>query len=392
MWPKTLRSYALSLLALLPLAAFAADSSGSVAQLPAPAPVNPSGFVIHRGTNLSHWLSQDFGWAPRESWITEQDLQFIARQGFDHVRLPIDEKELWRADGGPIEKEFARLLQAIDWARKAGLRVIVDLHTINAHHFNAANEGLTNTLWSDPRAQEHFVALWRELSTRLHHLPVDAVAYEILNEPVADNHADWNRLIATTLHYIRSVEPQRVVVVGANRWQIPSNLPFLEVPAGDRNIILSFHTYSPMLFTHHLANWVPIKTYTGRVSYPGPIIDRATYDQLMKNPDRGFTDLVGGAAEEWNAARLRQEFEPALRRARELGLQLYCGEFGCMPTVPRADRLAYYRDIVSVFVAEGIAWANWEYKGDFGLYQWNGVPALCGAPDAKLIEALMQKR
>jgi len=27
-------------------------------------PVNPSGFRIQRGINLSHWLSQDFGWAP----------------------------------------------------------------------------------------------------------------------------------------------------------------------------------------------------------------------------------------------------------------------------------------------------------------------------------------
>ena len=27
--------------------------------------MNPSGFEIKRGTNLSHWLSQDFGWVPK---------------------------------------------------------------------------------------------------------------------------------------------------------------------------------------------------------------------------------------------------------------------------------------------------------------------------------------
>lgn len=103
--------------------------------------------------------------------FTEADVRFIAKQGFDHIRLPVDEKELWSPDGRPIEREFQRLLAAIDWCRKSGLRVIVDLHTINSHHFNAANEGLHNTLWYDPAAQEHLLSLWRELSIRLRHSP-----------------------------------------------------------------------------------------------------------------------------------------------------------------------------------------------------------------------------
>ena len=377
--PAPLRRLVPGLLLMLPL----------TPRVGAGAPQNPSGFIIHRGTNLSHWLSQDFGWAPREIWITENDIRYIARLGFDHVRLPIDEKELWQPDGRPNAAEFARLRQAIGWCRTAGLRVIVDLHTVNAHYFNAANEGLANTLWTDPRAQEHFLDLWRELSARLRDLPVDAVAYELLNEPVADTDAEWNQLAARAMQLIRTAEPNRVLVIGANRWQLPQRLPALVVPAGDKNIILSFHTYAPMLLTHHGADWVPIKTYTGPVNYPGPIVDRATYERLMQNPDPRFTDLVQGADDDWNAARLRREYADAIRRARELGLQLYCGEFGCMPTVPRAARLAYYRDIVGVFESEGIAWCNWEYKGDFGLFEWHGPKQLAGAPDVALIDALL---
>jgi endoglucanase len=159
-------------------------------------PVNPSGFVIHRGINLSHWLSQDFGWAPRDSWITENDIRFIAKQGFDHVRFPIDEKELWLEDGRANKPEFERMVRAIEWCRKHSLRVIVDLHVLKSHHFNAANEGgPANTLWVNPAAQEHLLALWRELSTSLQHFPVDSVAYEILNEPVATDPEDWNKLV-----------------------------------------------------------------------------------------------------------------------------------------------------------------------------------------------------
>ena len=369
--------------------ASASASAVGVTATATAAPVNPSGFAIHRGTNLSHWLSQDFGWAPRDTWITEKDFGFIARQGFDHVRLPIDEKELWLADNSPNKPEFARLVQAIEWSRKAGLRVIVDLHVLKSHHFNAANEGGTNTLWTDPAAQEHLLALWRELSARLRHFPLDAVAYEILNEPVADNPEDWNKLLMKCYATLRGLEPKRVLVIGANRWQMPENLPLLKVPEGDKNIILSFHTYAPMLLTHYKADWVPTKVYTGPVHYPGPIVDKATFTALTRDYDAGLRNQIGNAAEDWGAVRLRKEYEPAIRRARELGLQLYCGEFGCLPTVPRADRLAYYRDIVSVFEAEAIAWANWEYKGDFGIYEWLGLPALCGAPDKQLIEILV---
>jgi endoglucanase len=371
----------------------AAAFTGSSLFCGAQAASNPAGFEIRRGTNLSHWLSQDFGWTPRAIFITENDLKFIARCGFDHVRIPIDEKELWAEDGTPNEEAFGLLLRGIGWARAAGLRVIVDLHTIRSHHFNAANEGgPPNTLWTDPKEQEHFLSLWAELSRRLRVFPVDAVAYEIMNEPVADDHEDWNKLINAAHQLIRASEPDRVLVFGSNLWQIPSTLPALKVPAGDKNIILSTHTYSPLLFTHYRAEWTPLKVYTGPVQYPGPVVDQATLDQLLKGATRNFVDVASNAAEDWNRERIRRELAPAIKRARELGLQLYCGEFGCLPTVPRADRLAYYRDIIAVFESEGMAWANWEYKGDFGIFEWFPEQKSSGAPDNELIDALLHRR
>jgi len=388
MIPKFIPSLRHSFIALAFALPFTAFVSEAEAALPS-APTNPAGFVIRRGTNLSHWLSQDFGWQPRRVWITENDLRFIARAGFDHVRLPIDEKEMWRDDGTPNEEAFSLLLQAIGWARANHLRVIVDLHTVRTHHFNAANEGGHNTLFTDPKAQQAFLDLWRQLSARLHDQPVDAVAYEIMNEPVADDPEDWNALVATAHAAIRKLEPGRVLVIGSNRWQIPQTLPLLKVPADDRNIILSTHTYSPLLFTHYTAEWTPAKIYTGPVRYPGPVVPEKNYAWLMQHLQGNQTDLIANAKDNWGPERIAQELEPAIRRARELGLQLYCGEFGCLPSVPRADRLAYYRDLVSTMEAHGMAWANWEYKGDFGLLEWHGPKLSTGAPDNELIDALL---
>jgi len=53
------------------------------------------GFELKRGVNLSHWLSQNFGWSPKDSFITGKDIEFIASVGYDHVRIPIDEPEMW---------------------------------------------------------------------------------------------------------------------------------------------------------------------------------------------------------------------------------------------------------------------------------------------------------
>lgn len=357
-----------------------------------PAAQNPSGFAIHRGINLSHWLSQDFKWAPREEWITENDIRYIASLGFDHVRIPVDEIELWHEDNSANEEAFAQLEGALEWCERSKLRVIVDLHSVRAHHFNASNEGGQNTLWNNPEAAEHFLSLWQQLSDRLNGYPNDFLAYEIMNEPTAPSADDWNKLLGQSIELIRAQEPERVIVLGANLWQIPEMIPELEVPEGDPNLILSFHSYVPLMFTHHTADWTPapIKDFPGPVTYPGPVIDPDTFAQFMKPFPADEFDYLMNTTDDWGPERFQEAFKPAIDAARERGLQLHCGEFGCLPTVPREARLAYYRDIVGVFEANGIAWANWEYKGDFGISEWHGLESLDGAPDVQMINALMQ--
>lgn len=351
----------------------------------------PSRFVAKRGTNLSHWLSQDFKWHPRAQWITRNDIRFIAREGFDHVRLPVDESELWNEDNTRNEAAFALMRNAVDWAREAGLRVILDLHILRSHNFNAENEGGRNTLFSDNAEQEHLANLWRDLSSAVGDVPNDELAYEIMNEPVADKHEDWNYLVAKTVHSIRETEPGRMIVIGANRWQIARSFPHLKVPENDRNILLSFHAYAPIILTHYKADWTPFRSYDGPVNYPGMVVSEAACKDFESRNGSGIQFLDEGmekGTEIWNRERIEKEFEPAITKARGLGLDLYCGEFGCLPSVPRASRLNYYRDMVDVLEKNGIGWAIWEYKGDYGIYEWRESDKHCGTPDADLLEIL----
>jgi endoglucanase len=352
--------------------------------------MNPPGFHIKRGVNLSHWLSQDFGWAPKYTYINESDIQFIRSIGYDHVRIPIDEKEMWDESGKPIDAAFQCLHNCLSWCAKYDLRAIVDLHIIRAHHFNAANEGGVNTLWTDATAQDNFVNLWVRLSGVLHSYPNDKVAYEILNEAVAPEHEDWNKLMNKAVAAIRALEPERMLIIGPNMWQIPQNLQYLRLPEGDRHIILSFHTYSPLAFTHHLASWTAVKYYTGPVHYPGQVITDQDYAKYVDPTNKELVNQIADARELFNKQRLVDMLKSGIEFARAKNLQLYCGEFGCLPTVPRKDRLQYYADMISAFEENNIAWCNWEYKGDFGIYFFDAEKKVSLQPDNEFINVLLK--
>ena len=88
-------------------------------------------FGIRAGVNVSHWLSQSEkrGDARKKS-ITREDFDAIASMGFDHVRIPVDEVQMWDSTGNKEAEAFALLHDAIHWAFGAHLRVIVDLHIL----------------------------------------------------------------------------------------------------------------------------------------------------------------------------------------------------------------------------------------------------------------------
>ena len=88
---------------------------------------------LHRGVNISHWLSQSGArGTERANYFTEKDVAFIASQGFDHLRIPIDEEQMFTPDGEKEPEAFRLLHNALQWCRKYKMRAVVDLHILNA--------------------------------------------------------------------------------------------------------------------------------------------------------------------------------------------------------------------------------------------------------------------
>jgi endoglucanase len=335
-------------------------------------------FRIRRGTNISHWLSQSTRrGAEREAWFTQKDVAFIRSLGFDHIRLPVDEVQLWAEDGRQDDEAFRLLNAALDWCEDAGLRVIVDLHILRSHYFNDAN---VPALFTNPREAAKFVELWLELSHHLQFRDKEQVAYELLNEAVAANPDDWNRVANAAFSAVREVEPDRVIVLGSNWFNQAHTFDKLRVP-DDRKTILTFHFYHPTLVTHHQAGWVrETGWYKGPVHYPGTPITQADLHQVIEPDKRAALEKENAA---YDRAAMVRELAKPLAVSKRTGLPLYCGEFGCLSTVPQPTRLAWYRDLISVLAEHHIAWANWDYKGSFGIIMKDGqdtgiLPALLG--------------
>lgn len=348
-------------------------------------------FDIKRGINLSHWLSQVFGWSPRDKFVKEEDLIAIKEMGFDHVRLPIDEEEMWDEDGNQIKESFDYLINCIEWTLNQNLKIIIDLHIIRAHHFNAVNEGREITLWKDKNAQHNFIELWRQLSEILIKYPNNMMAYEMMNEPVADNPEDWNQLITDSYTAMRKLEPERPLIFGSNMWQNPQTFPELRVPEDDSNIILSMHTYEPLLFTHYKAYWLPIRDYKGKTRYPGISIDDTDLHEYLKIAPADGIEMVEEKNKYFDRNAIIEELKPAIEKAQNMNLQLYCGEFGCLPSVPHADRIQYYKDIISIFDEFDIAYTHWDYKGDFGIVGWDRSTYTTGKQNEEIISILTGK-
>jgi endoglucanase len=298
--------------------------------------------------------------------------------GFDHVRIPVDEEQLWDEQGNKNLEAFILLHQAIKWSFDNNLKVIVDFHVLRSHHFNYDND----QLWEDPAAQEKFWGFWDELSDELSQYPNHLLAYELMNEAVADDSEDWNRLIAKGIETVRKREPNRTIVVGSNRWQQVYTFPELKIPENDTNIILSFHFYEPFIITHYQTWWNAMKDFEGQLNYPGLTTDSSNYEN--------FNDDLANMLKEHNQYYDKQvmvdKIQVAIDFAKEKNLQLYCGEFGAFPSTPMLLRQKLYQDYMDLFEENNIAWAHWNYKNDFPL-----VDAETLEPISELVDILVPK-
>ena len=273
----------------------------------------------------------------------------------DHVRLPIDYTVI-EDDITPFqykEEGFAYIDQCIKWCEANNLNIILDLHRTAGYAFHSLDN---NQLFEDETLQNRFISIWQAFANRYKEYGKN-VTFELLNEIVEPSSDRWNKLSKKAVAGIRSIDANRVIIIGGNYYNSVTTLKELD-RIEDDNLVYTFHFYEPHIFTHQKASWEsPMKELNFVVPYPSGSED---YQKYLRQSEKfqkqlSFEERIGKDY-------ISKFLQPALDFIKERNVPLYCGEFGVIDNAPLESNLRWHEDLCDLLIEYGIGRAVWTYK------------------------------
>ncbi|MGZ3305283.1 MAG: glycoside hydrolase family 5 protein [Asticcacaulis sp.] len=301
------------------------------------AAISPEAQVERMGAGIN-WGGYDAWWEDGKSTFGPADIARMKAAGFTTLRMPIFAfKHVTDAQGDLDAKYLAKMDYVVDLAVKNGMNVIID-----EHDFDECEKDMAACATLLPN-------LWRGLSAHFRNAP-DAVMFELLNEPHGRiDETVWNTWLTGLLGIVRQTNPTRSVVIGPIGWNSVDKLDTLKLPETDRHIIVTFHYYTPMEFTHQGAGWV------------GGAIEK------MRNV------RWTGTPEQMN--RLNTDFDKAAAWGKANNRPIFLGEYGSYgkfnPNMD--DRVAWTRAVSKAADTRGFARAYWYYEDGDGFGAFNAT-------------------
>ncbi|MBF0619585.1 MAG: glycoside hydrolase family 5 protein [Candidatus Omnitrophica bacterium] len=264
----------------------------------------------------------------RQNFIMERDFERIAALGLNCIRLPFHYALIETRPRVYSEAGAAWIDQAITWAGKYGLRVILDMHAAPGaqnHDWHSDSDGQA-LFWKNKTFQRRAIALWQFLAKRYRDEPVVA-GYDLLNEPILGDSRQLNAYYRDAIKAIRTVDRQHIVFLKGLAWA--QDLKCLD-QFDDDNYVLSFHAYEPADFTFNLL--------------PG-----------IQYPPSGI-----GMAK--CRAQMQQRIAALKAVADKHRVPVWCGEFGVNARGGACGEDIWLKDILKYFESMNIHWTYWTWK------------------------------
>lgn len=289
-----------------------------------------------KGTNLGNWLNPEgymFGFAKtnsasmiddlfcqlvgpveaaefwkefKDNYITKADVDFIASQGANTIRLPFHYKLFTNEDYmGQTENQdgFARIDAVVEWCRANNLYLILDMHDAPAGQTGDNIDdsyGYPFLMESEP-AQELFIAIWEKIAERYRNEPV-ILGYELMNEPIAtyfgekqdELNAKLIDLYKRCVKAVRKIDKKHIILIGAPQWN--SNFDPIDPAdfADDPQIMYTCHRYGGPATADAIRSYIDFRDKSNRPMYMGEIGHntdqwQSDFVKVMKENNIGYT-------------------------------------------------------------------------------------------------------
>ena len=287
-----------------------------------------------------------------KTYITENDVKYIASLGFDHIRVGFDQVVIEEKDGVYREEIFQLLDNFVAWCHKCDIKIVFNLHKAIGNYADIKEDiGILDS----EDLQRRFIKLWLAFEKRYHN--DNSIVFELLNEVRNVNPEKWNILADKTIKAIRAENQNRKIIIGSISWNSPHFLKDLRI-YDDPNIGYTFHIYAPYEFTHQRGVLQADALYYNRkINYP---------DDIQKLID--FRKCIGARWDDYKKFKrfdinlLKAEMQGAFDFAKQHPDKfLWNGEFGTIRHADKTSRENYMNDVIKLSKQHNIPYCVWNY-------------------------------
>lgn len=290
------------------------------------------------------------------SFFADADAEFLAREGFNHVRINLNYRHFER-DARPfeiIESGFRHLDRALEVCARHGIYAMLDLHAHPGHQnqqWHADNRSHVAYFWDHKHFQDRSVNIWEAIANRYKDNPWVS-GYNLMNEPADETGQRVGPFYDRAVKAIRAIDPDHLIFLDGNTYS--TDFSFFGDP--EPGIVYALHDYVPSGF--------------GRGGpYPG-VTDG-------KHVDR---DVV------------EETFLKRSEYARRTGTPIMVGEFSPIyfnDESKDVQRRQILEDQLEIYRRHNVSWASWMYK-DLGRQGMVGVRA--DTPYRRRFDAFVAKK
>ena len=253
--------------------------------------LNPEGYMFGFGRTNSAWMidlmmkeavgpdfTAEFWQQFKDNYVTKADIDFIAQQGANTIRLPFNYKLFTDEDymGLTGQKDgYQRIDSVISWCKANSLYLILDMHDCPGGQTgdNIDDGHGYPWLFESEKSQEQFCRIWREIAFR-YRKETTILGYELMNEPIA--HYFENRdslyqllqpLYTKCVKAIRDVDQNHIILLGGAHWN--SFFWMLDDASYDDKLMYTCHRYGGPATKEAIAHYINFRDSINRPMYMG---------------------------------------------------------------------------------------------------------------------------